>query len=143
MILAIKDDYRPAASMHADNRRPEDSRRMAEFPSQVLGIALRCTVRPVRKRRINNQEQQMSAANTLVIKRTFPASGERVFSMWTTEELMKQWFCPGKDMTSPVDEVDASEGGSYRIVMQGKDGETCSTSGVYEKVVPNEKLVFS
>ncbi len=85
----------------------------------------------------------MSAANTLVIKRTFPASGERVFSMWTTEELMKQWFCPGKDMTSPVDEVDASEGGSYRIVMQGKDGETCSTSGVYEKVVPNEKLVFS
>lgn len=75
----------------------------------------------------------MSAANTLAIKRTFPASCERVFRMWTTEELMKQWFCPGKDMTIPVAEVDAREGGSYRIVMQGKDGETCSPSGVYEK----------
>ena len=85
----------------------------------------------------------MSAASTLVIKRNFPASCERVFSMWTTEELMKRWFCPGKYMTIPVAEVDAREGGSYRIVMQGDDGKTYSPSGVYEEVVANEKLVFS
>ena len=85
----------------------------------------------------------MSAGNNLVIKRTFPASCERLFAMWTTEELLKKWFCPGKDMTVPVAEVDAREGGSYRIVMQNKDGGTHSPSGVYEQVVPNEKLIFS
>jgi uncharacterized protein YndB with AHSA1/START domain len=49
----------------------------------------------------------------------------------------------GEHMTVPVAEVDAREGGSYRIVMQNQDGETYSPSGVYEKVVPNEKLIFS
>lgn len=85
----------------------------------------------------------MSATNTLVIKRNFPAACERVFAMWTREELLKQWFCPGKDMTIPVAEVDARDGGSYRFVMQNQDGETYSPSGVYEKVVPNEQLIFS
>ncbi len=85
----------------------------------------------------------MSATNTLVIKRNFPAACERVFAMWTTVGLMQQWFCPGKDMTIPVAEVDARDGGSYRFVMQNQDGETYSPSGVYEKVVPNEQLIFS
>jgi len=85
----------------------------------------------------------MSAGNTLVLKRTFPASCERVFAMWTTEDLVKKWFCPGEEMTVPVAEVDAREGGSYRIVMQNKDGGTHSPSGVYEKVIPNEQLIFS
>lgn len=85
----------------------------------------------------------MTTDNTLVLKRTFPASRERVFAMWTSAELVKKWFCPGKDMTIPVAEVDARDGGSYRIVMQSPDGETYSPSGVYEKVIPNEKLVFS
>ncbi len=85
----------------------------------------------------------MSSANSLVIKRTFPTTCERLFAMWTTEDLLKKWFCPGRDMTIPVAEADARVGGSYRIVMQNKDGETYSRSGVYEEVVPNEKLVFS
>jgi len=85
----------------------------------------------------------MSAANTLVIKRNFPAACERVFAMWTKEELVKQWFCPAGDMTIPVAEVDARNGGSYRIVMRNPDGESYSPSGVYEKVVPNEQLIFS
>jgi uncharacterized protein YndB with AHSA1/START domain len=85
----------------------------------------------------------MSAGNSLVLKRTFPATCERLFAMWTSAEMMMKWFCPGKEMTVPVAEVDAREGGSYRIVMQNKDGETYSPSGIYEKVVPNEKLIFS
>jgi uncharacterized protein YndB with AHSA1/START domain len=85
----------------------------------------------------------MNAGNTLVLKRTFPASCERLFSMWTSAELMMKWFCPSEEMTVPVAEVDAREGGSYRIVMENKDGETYSPSGMYEKVVPNERLIFS
>lgn len=82
-------------------------------------------------------------SESLTVRRTFPASQERLFAMWTTADLMKQWFCPGKDMTIPVAEVDARDGGTYRIVMQNKDGETYSPSGVYETVQPHDKLVFS
>lgn len=85
----------------------------------------------------------MGSKQSLTIKKTFPTSQERLFAMWTSEELLKQWFCPGKDMTIPVAEVDARDGGSYRIVMQNKDGETYSPSGVYETVQPHDKLVFS
>ena len=85
----------------------------------------------------------MNAGTALVIRRTFPATPAKLFAMWTTAELMKKWFCPGQDMTVPVAEVDAREGGTYRIVMQGKDGETYSPSGVYESVTENEQLVFS
>ena len=85
----------------------------------------------------------MGSQQRLKITKTFAASQERLFAMWTTGKLMKKWFCPGEDMTIPVAEVDAREGGSYRIVMQNKEGETYSPSGVYETVQPYEKLVFS
>jgi uncharacterized protein YndB with AHSA1/START domain len=85
----------------------------------------------------------MASTQSLTIKKTFAASQERLFAMWTTAEFIKKWFCPGQDMTIPVAEVDAREGGSYRIVMRDKDGETYSPSGVYETVLPHEKLVFS
>ena len=85
----------------------------------------------------------MSTAICLTMKRNFPVSRERLYAMWTTEEFLKQWFCPSEEMTIPVAESDAREGGSYRIVMQNKDGDTYSPSGVYETVVPDEKLVFT
>ena len=85
----------------------------------------------------------MKADNNLVLKRTFPGTCERLFAMWTSAELVRKWFCPGNDMTVPVAEVDARDGGSYRIVMQDEAGKTYSPSGVYEKVIPNKMLVFS
>jgi len=85
----------------------------------------------------------MNDQSSLTMKRTFPASIEHLYALWTREELLKLWFCPGKDMTIPVAETDPREGGSYRIIMQDKDGQTYSPSGTYETVVPNEKLVFT
>ena len=56
----------------------------------------------------------MKTGDTLVLRRTFPASCERVFAMWTNEELLKKWFCPGKDMTIPGAEVAERVGGGDR-----------------------------
>ncbi|MDX1461366.1 MAG: SRPBCC domain-containing protein, partial [Xanthomonadales bacterium] len=85
----------------------------------------------------------MTAKPSLTMTRTFPTAVERLYALWTREELLKTWFCPGEDMTIPVAETDPKEGGRYRIVMQDKDGQTYSPSGVYETVIPNKKLVFS
>ena len=85
----------------------------------------------------------MTSDNTLVMVRKLPASPARVFAAWTTPAVIKQWFCPGDDMTIPVAEADVREGGAYRIVMENKDGKTYSPSGTYESIVPNEKLVFT
>lgn len=85
----------------------------------------------------------MATGQVLTIKKTFATSQERLFSMWTDENLVKKWFCPDPTMTVPLAEIDARDGGHYRIVMQNKDGETYSPSGVYELVRPHDKLVFS
>jgi uncharacterized protein YndB with AHSA1/START domain len=85
----------------------------------------------------------MNVTEPLVIKRTLAASRERVFAMWTERDLVQRWFCPGATMTVPVADIDAREGGEYRIVMQDADGQTYSPSGHYEKVIPNELLVFT
>lgn len=85
----------------------------------------------------------MSDTHTLVMTRVLPASRAAVFRAWTTTEMLVAWFCPGEEMTVPVAETDPREGGTYRIVMQNKDGETFSPSGTYEKVVRDEQLIFS
>ena len=84
----------------------------------------------------------MSTENSLVIKRTFAASAERVFAAWTQPELLKQWMGPGPVTVSEA-EVDLSVGGAYQLVMNDPKGDTHIPSGSYEEIVPNEKLVFN
>ena len=85
----------------------------------------------------------MAKGNSLVLTRVLPASREKVFAAWTEEALIKRWFCPQEGMTVPVAEFDVREGGTYRLVVEDTDGKTYSPSGVYEKIVPNEKIIFS
>ncbi len=85
----------------------------------------------------------MANGNSLVLTRVLPASREKVFAAWTEEAMIKQWFCPSEGMTVPVAELDVREGGAYQLVVEDSDGQTYSPSGTYEKIVPNEQLVFS
>lgn len=85
----------------------------------------------------------MSKPFSLVLSRVLPAAREKVFAAWTEPAQLQRWFCPFEGMTVPVAELDVREGGSYRLVIEDADGQTHSPSGVYEKIVPNERLVFS
>lgn len=83
----------------------------------------------------------MNKADTrLVLKRTLQAPVEQVYRAWTTPALIMRWFAPG-DMTVPQAQADVREGGSYRITMQEPDGESYTTYGIYQQVVPNQRLV--
>ena len=85
----------------------------------------------------------MAKGNRLVLTRVLPASCESVFAAWTEEALIKRWFCPAEGMTVLVAELDVREGGTYRLVVEDTEGKTYSPSGNYEKIVPNEQLIFS
>jgi len=83
----------------------------------------------------------MNKADTrLVLKRTLQAPVEQVYRAWTTPALIMRWFAPG-DMTVSQAQADVREGGSYRITMQEPDGESYTTYGIYQQVVPNQRLV--
>lgn len=85
----------------------------------------------------------MTKGNKLVLTRILPASRQKVFAAWTVAAQVKRWFCPSEGMTVPVAELDVREGGTYRLVIEDTKGQTYSPSGIYEKIVPNEQLVFS
>jgi uncharacterized protein YndB with AHSA1/START domain len=97
-----------------------------------------------------NKAQEMAPQETrvpdmegvLVLKRTLAAPPEKVFAAWTRPEMVRRWFSPGALAVEEA-ELDVRVGGSYRIVMLSPEGEPHSPAGVYEEVVPNEKLVFS
>ncbi len=78
----------------------------------------------------------------LQIRKTLPATPERVFRAFTDVEVLKKWWGP-EGFTTPMAELDVRVGGSYRIAMKPPEGDVVFLSGVYREVVPPEKLVFT
>lgn len=68
----------------------------------------------------------------LVIRRLIPAPREDVFAAWTDPESIKHWMCPGDIVTAEA-QLDLRVGGSFRIVMKGRDREVEHT-GVYRVI---------
>jgi uncharacterized protein YndB with AHSA1/START domain len=100
-----------------------------------------------RKRSMAARNSAIAPERTLVVTRVFDAPRERVFKAWTDAKQVAQWF-PPKDFTAPVCELDPRPGGVFRIVMKGPEGEPFNGGefpgeGVFEEVVPNERLAFT
>jgi uncharacterized protein YndB with AHSA1/START domain len=70
-----------------------------------------------------------------------PAPREIVFEAWIDPRGIHEWMCPG-DVVSAEAALDVRAGGSFRIVMKGKDREHVHT-GTYQVVEPPSKLVFT
>ncbi len=75
---------------------------------------------------------------TLVLRRTFPASRERVFRAWITPKALESWLRP-RGMKMTVRSLDVRVGGSFCFDLE--DGS--SLVGTYLQFVPPEKLVYT
>ena len=75
---------------------------------------------------------------TLVLRRTFTASRQRVFRAWITPRALEQWLRP-RGMSMTVRSLDARVGGSFHFDLE--DGS--SMIGTYLQIVPPEKLVYT
>jgi uncharacterized protein YndB with AHSA1/START domain len=78
----------------------------------------------------------------LTISRVIRASREKVFSAWTTPELLTKWWGPGH-VTCPEAHVDLREGGGYRLANLEADGSIVWISGRFERVRAPEELVYT
>ena len=76
------------------------------------------------------------------INRVFDAPRELVYKAWTDPKLMARWWGP-HTFTTPVCRMDLRPGGSIHIDMEAPDGSISAMTGVFQEVVPNEKLVFT
>lgn len=81
-------------------------------------------------------------ARQIVIERIVDAPRALVFQCWTDPKHMVHWWAP-HGFTNPVCELDPRVGGAWRIVMRGPDGTEYPCHGVYQEMVPNERLVFT
>ena len=75
---------------------------------------------------------------TLVLRRAFTASRQRVFRAWIEPEALEHWFRPG-GMGVTVRSLEARVGGSFRFDLENGS----SIVGTYLHIVPPEKLVFT
>ena len=78
----------------------------------------------------------------LALTRVVRAPRHRVFAAWTTPEALRKWWGPGP-VTCPEAHVDLREGGEYRIANLEQDGSTTWISGVFERVLAPEELVYT
>ena len=78
---------------------------------------------------------------TLVLRRTFKASRERLFDAWTDPNVACQFLCP--DGVRAVIEMDVRVGGAYRIDMHLSDGSLMPACGVFRELRRPEKIVMT
>lgn len=81
-------------------------------------------------------------AKTLRIERDFRAPLEKVFAALCDPRLAQQWWGP-EGMTVSEIEMDAREGGFWRVVMVGSEGGTYAMEGVYKIMEPPVRLVYT
>lgn len=78
----------------------------------------------------------------LVLERIIDAPRDKLYTCWTTPELLPLWFCP-KPWTVSNARMDVRTGGDTYLEMNGPNGEVVPQPGVYLEVIPNEKIVFT
>jgi uncharacterized protein YndB with AHSA1/START domain len=79
---------------------------------------------------------------TLIVRKTIPATPERLFAAWTEPAHLQKWWGPeGIACIDP--EVDLRVGGRYRIGNQFPDGKVLWITGEFEVIEPPRRLTYT
>ena len=85
------------------------------------------------------------AHDSMVLERSFDASVELVWQMWTDPEHFKAWYGPD-GATIPVARMDVRVGGTRLVCMQRETPNGTMRmwfTGQYREVVQNKRLVYT
>src|ERR1700686_760274 len=76
----------------------------------------------------------------VVMTRVFDAPRGRVFDALTQADLFRRWVWP-RGWSLAVCEIDLKVGGAWRSVLRGPGSKEMGMRGVYQEIVPPERLV--
>lgn len=86
----------------------------------------------------------MLAKPSITLKRRIEAPPAKVYAAWTKAEQLVRWFGPHETVPDTVKAtLDVRVGGTYRASFKTVDGEHHKVGGVYQEVVPDERLKFT
>jgi uncharacterized protein YndB with AHSA1/START domain len=77
----------------------------------------------------------------LVMTRVVDAPRRRVWEAWTNPQHAPHWLLGPEGWTMPVCEIDLRPGGAWHFVWRRSDGTEMGMRGVYQEIVPPERLV--
>ena len=87
--------------------------------------------------------QRSTQHATFVIERSFAASPSRVFQAWADPAAKARWFKGPEDWTAGEQFIDFRVGGRERLSGGPKGGQVHAFDGLYQDIVPNERIVYS
>lgn len=79
----------------------------------------------------------------LELSHRYAAPREDVFDAWINPAVLTRWWAAQPSWQTPVAEVDATEGGSYRLSMRTDTGDVHTVAGEFTEVRPPERLAYT
>ena len=79
----------------------------------------------------------------IVITRVVDAPRRLVFEVYTSPKHLPRWMLGPEGWSMPVCEIDLRPGGAWHFVWRQTDGTEMRMRGVYQEIVPPERLVSS
>jgi uncharacterized protein YndB with AHSA1/START domain len=82
-----------------------------------------------------------SDPRSIIGTRDFDAPRDLVFSAWTDQKHLAQWWGPN-GFTTTTHSFDFRAGGTWRFVMHGPDGRDYQNLVTFEEIVRPERIVY-
>ena len=79
----------------------------------------------------------------LELSHRYAAPRADVFDAWTNPDVLRRWWAAAPGWDTPLAEVDAREGGSYRLCMRTDTGDVHTVAGEFTEVRPPERHAYT
>ena len=79
----------------------------------------------------------------LELSHRYSAPRADVFDAWTNPQVLKRWWAAAPTWETPLAEIDAREGGSYKLSMRTDAGEVHTVKGEFREIRPPERLAYT
>lgn len=86
---------------------------------------------------------EVSQELALELTHRYDASRQDVFDAWIDPGVLRRWWAAQPSWETPLAEVDAVEGGRYRLSMRTDTGDVHTVCGAFTEVRPPERLVYT
>jgi uncharacterized protein YndB with AHSA1/START domain len=81
--------------------------------------------------------------DTVVVRRVYEASAERVYRAWTDARLLERWYVPGdENWSAKIVEHDFRVGGGKRVEF-GPPEQTFVEDCHYVDIIPNRRICYA